>query len=71
MIKVEVNESGKPAVDYPKLMIAKVDGEIVLFESKDNGTVVNAARNRAGYRSDDWDMDYFTDYDGTVTLSNG
>ena len=56
---------------YPRLMIDEEYGMVVLFETSDSGTVVNAGTsvevvgNYDNYGSDDW-----SDYTGTITLEN-
>ena len=58
--------------EYPRLMIDKEQSIIVLFIGKGNGIVVNSASKGffTGNSDDDWNMDYFTNYNGTVTLEN-
>jgi len=58
--------------EYPKLMISKTNGQIVLFEEREKGTVVYAgtSNNDLGWTSDVWIMDCFEDFYGEVTLSN-
>ncbi len=56
--------------DYPKLMVAD-EGLIVLFLEAEEGTVIQSDNYQCGYYAEDWEMSDFTDFNGTVTLSNG
>ena len=56
------------ALDYPKLMICG-DRLIVLMISKGVGHMLQGSYE-LGYSANDWDMDCFEDYTGTVTLEN-
>lgn len=56
--------------DFPKLMISK-NGTVVLFSKSCVGIAVNTTSNYdIGYLSEEWFMGNFTDFTGTVTLSN-
>ena len=77
MIKSVVTENQpKSEKPFPKLMVMFHEdskGTIVFFTEKYKGIIVHGA----GYRLDDeglfmtnWDMTCFTDFHGTVTLSN-
>lgn len=71
MIKSEINKIGLFEKPYPKLMVGKVSKTIVLFKQARLGTVVSTSdANPIGYNCSTWDMDYFYDLIGTVTLSN-
>ena len=62
----------KPLAKYPKLMVNPA-GKIVLFTSDGHGTVVSPVYgeiHKMGYRSRTWAMQNFTNYDGTVSLTN-
>jgi len=56
---------------YPRLMIDDEYGMVVLFETEDVGTVLNAGTSphevgdHENYGDDDWN-----DYTGTITLGN-
>ena len=60
------------AKPFPKLMIGDFTNVIVLFSETSVGTVVERGANSelVGYFNDEWDMPYFKDYDGEITLSN-
>lgn len=56
---------------FPKLMATR-DGDVVLFSKKHKGTVIinESGIYPHGYYSDGWTMEYYTDFHGTITLSN-
>ena len=59
---------------FPKMMVAG-DGEVVMFSAPDVGMVLVPGKsysesNPVGYYHDSWDMSYFSDFSGKVTLSN-
>lgn len=57
--------------EYPKLMIGEAR-LIVLMQRDSTGTAVYIGSSTVsmGSYSRDWDMDAFTDYTGTIELSN-
>lgn len=60
-------------LDFPKLMIHKHEGTIVLMYSKTAGTVVGNRGDcfsEIGFYSGSWIPHNFDDYNGTVELSN-
>jgi len=70
MIKSKVSLASKN--DYPKIMKSKNSGLVVLFSKSELGTVILGNElHDCGEFSDDWDMSSFTDFDGSITLSNG
>ena len=71
MIKSEVEEV-ESIIEFPKLMIDKND-LIVLFSSPKLGVVVKGDNLlwKVGEHGEAWVMDRFTDFRGSVTLSNG
>ena len=70
MIKSTVKQSTSK-VEFPRLMVGTT-GVVVLFSSAGIGSVVErAAHWREGDYSKTWDPDAFTDFTGTLTLSNG
>lgn len=73
MIKAEISEKKKePVNEYPKLMIHQ-DGSIVLFIEYGAGTILFNARLHGmdvGKFSPIWVMENFTDFHGSITLSN-
>jgi len=59
---------------YPKLMVSKVSGTVVLFTKLGSGTIVCEGYNAYwtnGMGSSGFRMDNFQDFEGTVELSNG
>ena len=70
MIKSVVNVEAERN-DYPKLMASK-SGVIVLFSKHGCGTIISSGEHyECGRWRDDWLMDVFNDFDGSITLSNG
>ena len=70
MIESKVKQSTSD-IDFPKLMISET-GLIVLFSSPKLGFVVKGDDLwKAGEHSETWIIDVFTDFHGSVTLSNG
>ncbi|MCP4182301.1 MAG: hypothetical protein GY761_03155 [Hyphomicrobiales bacterium] len=69
IVRDEPEPNGKP---FPKLMISKVTDVIMLMTSEDTGTVVarSDGDNQLGYYNTMWDAKNFTDFTGSVTLSN-
>lgn len=59
------------AMPFPKLMKAK-SGAIVLFRRPQCGTVIEpgSSPSNTGQYYDDWYMDDFKDFHGTLRLSN-
>ena len=57
---------------FPKLMISKLSGNIILFEKQEVGTCIVSKELtiQIGYYSDDWTMLNFTDYNEPITLQN-
>ena len=71
MIKSKVVEKDK--LEFPKLMVTKVEGTIVLMFSEHAGTVVGntgVCQSEIGYYSGCWIKDELIDFEGTVELSN-
>lgn len=70
-IKPEGESSGERP--FPKLMIDKDDGQVVLFTEPRSGTAVTGVpRCPLGRHGDFWDMDDFTDLpaDHQIILQN-
>jgi hypothetical protein len=67
---VKVNET-KAELPFPKLMSSR-RGTIVLFYQEHCGTCLRSLGSDTpiGSHSRDWDMEYFEDFYGEVTLSN-
>ena len=71
MINVKVSDKEERENDYPKLMVDEY-GMIVLFAGHKVGMVVETdSREDCGHYSESWDMSWFTEFDGSITLSNG
>lgn len=70
-MKVEVNEKGKTKeMDFPKLMVDH-NGGVVLFISPKKGTVLEPTSFEViGEFYENWNMSCFTDFEGSITLSN-
>ena len=73
---IKVVETVKPdvPVEYPCLRIGKTTGTVVLFNAHKCGTVIKSVPHNAdcgvGDYRQDWIMDTFKPYNGTLTLSN-
>lgn len=77
MIKVTTNDKRKDeATGFPKLMISKNNGEIILVrrgnETSISGTCIHDPdkKHTTGFYSEDWSTAAFSDYTGEVTLKN-
>jgi hypothetical protein len=71
MIKSKVVEKDK--LEFPKLMVTKVEGTIVLMFSEHAGTVVGNTgdcQSEIGFYSGCWNSKGLDDFDGTIELSN-
>lgn len=71
-MKVEVKETGKKKEkDFPKLM-ANEEGTVVLFTSSGKGIclVAKYEDEYVGEYSIKWNKNIFTDFEGSITLSN-
>ena len=69
-MKVTATEGEKRELDYPKLMISKTSGDIVLFTEKLKGTVVKGGQSSLGNHCNNWFEENFEDYTGKITLEN-
>jgi hypothetical protein len=70
-VKVSLSEEVSKDESFPKLMIAKLGGTVVLFNSHCEGTVVSGKEYESiGHYSIRWNIESFKDYDGDVTLKN-
>jgi hypothetical protein len=55
---------------FPCMMIAEKTGTVVLFSEPKKGVIVkDNLQKQVGYFNDDWDMERFTPFEGTVKLS--
>jgi hypothetical protein len=71
-MQVRVNNLNKKKErPYPKLMIAS-DNQIVLFFKHEHGIVIDigGGYSEIGYYTNDWDMCAFSDFEGSITISN-
>jgi hypothetical protein len=71
-MKSKITPAPQPAqLPYPKLMKSKI-GKIVLMTAHGVGTVLSDEQGYAkvGQYGGDWSMENFTDFHGTITLSN-
>jgi len=75
-MKVEINEKGKTkAKEFPKLMIGTL-GTIVLMVSYGVGFAIDSNKKtdskfkEIGSFHDKWQMEFFKDFEGSITLSN-
>jgi len=70
MKSIKSTEIYTSSIPFPKLMISE-DGLIVLFTKPGLGIVLHeGGLNSFGEYDNRWGMNYFRDYDGTLTLSN-
>ena len=67
-----VKLESKKDLDFPKLMIGSASRVIVLFHESGKGQIVNGKSYSYGLGNYniEWHMDSFTDYNGTINLSN-
>lgn len=74
---IKAVESKKEKSDFPKLMKSIYSNNIVLMHSSNGicgaGVVVlyKGGAIDVGHYSENWLMEIFEDYDGSVTLQNG
>lgn len=74
MIKSEVkaDENVVETPEYPKLMVSRATGAILLFNEEECGMVINAGSSKVyttGHYSESWDMSCFKRFEGSVTLT--
>ena len=67
-VKSEVDAMTIASKPFPKLMINK-KGTIVLFDTARKGTIISNIP-MIGMYDENWTMDDFVDFNGSVTLSN-
>lgn len=62
----------EPEIEYPCLMEAENDSDlVVLFESEKKGTVMHPSHyHHLNEIRDDWVMESFRPFNGTIELSN-
>jgi hypothetical protein len=67
-----INANAKQEKPFPKLMVTN-EGKVVLFSENKKGMVINAIESHGEINGECyhcWDMSMFTDFEGSVTLSN-
>lgn len=60
-----------PKIGFPKLMISRNEGMIVLFSSEKQGVALDVGGStyyKKGHFASDWIIDSFEDFHGTITL---
>lgn len=68
-MKVNIKDNSTSTENkYPCLMIDKNGTEIALFISDGDGFILNG--ENTGYHANDWHMDIFKPFIGTIELSN-
>jgi hypothetical protein len=68
MIVKEIEKSKHPVYPYPKLMISPSGTNIVLAMTKDECVTLTGLIE---LHHDNFDLSTYTDFDGTLELSNG
>lgn len=72
-LKVTIGESKTQSEkSFPKLMKSKLTGCIVYFTKPEYGLVVVEGESKSTFdtRADGWNMEYFTDFNESITLQN-
>lgn len=71
MVYAELTNVKGNVLPFPKLMVSS-NGLVVFMVADKSGTVVYRGNSphRIGFSSGIWAMDEFTDFDGTVSLTN-
>lgn len=67
-MKIKINDGNEPSV-FPKLMIHKRLLYVVLFTNETTGTIISQ-HSEFGFYSEKWDTRLYTDFTGSITLSN-
>ena len=76
MVESSAIDISKQEISFPKLMVSSLSGIIVLMtsESKGYGTgtqvTADPTLRSVGYFTNTWVMEHFTNYNGSVTLTN-
>jgi len=71
-MKVVVKDKGSVAIPFPKLMLS-INGSVVYMAEAGRGVILLRGKSSLlsdGCMSDNFTMDNFTDFVGTVELSN-
>jgi hypothetical protein len=72
-MKSQIVEVGsKKVLPFPKLMKSNATNAIVLFYRHKEGQIVNGECHgyKIGFFMNQWNMDFFKDFNGTIKLSN-
>ena len=72
-MKVTIKGEEPKELEYPKLMISKLNNTIILFSKKREGTVIKSGSDGldiTGVYGVDWYSENFKNYTGEITLSN-
>lgn len=75
-MKVTINETEKPYLEFPKLMIARNTNFIILATDKNDedfirGVVISKSEYYpVGYIYDNWNTYDFQNFNGSITLEN-
>lgn len=76
MVKSSTTNPSPVLLNYPKLMLGKQSGVIILATGSSGndltGMIVHQGNHpdKVGYHTDTWTLDSFQDYYGKVTLEN-
>lgn len=72
--EIVINGEDKPKRNYPWMGIVynDLDHIVVLFSKDSIGTIVYSTSNSdtVGYNCNYWNMEDFTEFEGSITLSN-
>lgn len=69
-VNVKLTKAARKKAEYPKLRVGQ-SGIVVLFVDKTTGTVVRETMEYTlGTYLTDWAENHFTDFNGSVELSN-
>lgn len=72
MVTATITPDAPTPKSFPKLMISNV-GSVVYFTRKERGILVfkgEGTDDKVGDYSTCWDMEFFSDFSGTITLKN-
>jgi hypothetical protein len=75
-MKSELSKKEVVELEFTRIMISTDNEIIVLFTNTYKGSIVSVVSDprslthKLGYMSLIWDMDYFEEYDGIVSLQN-
>ncbi len=69
-IKLVGEPKSKKTIQYPKIMISKGRGNVVLFISEKEGICLSDGGYKFGTYSTGWNIGEFTEYNEPVTIQN-